>query len=185
MADPVTLMLVGTAVSAVGSISQSQNAAAASRYNAQISERNALIQQQNATLARQQAVSQSEIQRRQAAKQMGAMRAGYANSGVAMEGSPLDVLAASAASAELDTLNTIYNGELKARGFENDAQGLRESAAMDRKRAKNQITQGYMSAGASLLMGYGSAGMYGGASQAPAPVGGADFAYTGSGLRGQ
>ena len=159
----VPLMIAGAAVSAIGSIQQGRAANQAAQYNAAVMDRNAVIQSNNAILARQQGVSASEQQRKDAARKMGAMRAGYAASGVQMEGSPLEVLGASAAAAELDTLNTVYNGELKARGLENDAQGLRETANLDRMRGKNAQTQGYFNAASSLLTGAGKA-MSGGGS---------------------
>lgn len=165
------LLIAGTAMSAIGSIQQGNAARQAADYNAAVAERNAAIQNNNAILARQQAVSASEQQRKDAARTMGRMRAGYAASGVQMEGSPLDVLASSAAAAELDTLNIVYNGVLKGASYDNEAQGLRESASMERARGRNAQTQGYMNAGSSLLLGLGTAGMKAGwGTQAPAPV---------------
>lgn len=147
------LQIAGTVMSVVGTLSAASSASAASRYNAALARNNAIIADQNATLARQQAVAQSEQQRRDAARRIGSMKAGYANSGLTMEGTPLDVIGASAEMAELDTLNIIYNGELKARSYSNEAEGYRNTATLDRMRAKNQETQGMYSAGSSLLLG--------------------------------
>lgn len=138
--DPVTaLTIASTAISAVGAISSAQAQSNAAKYNAQVAKNNAQI-------ARDQAASESDRQRRLATKKLGEMRANYAASGVTMEGTPLDVMEESAAQAKLDELTIRYNGELQAMGFEN-------TANLDRYRASQAMTSGYLSAGSALLTG--------------------------------
>lgn len=137
-ASPIFTAL-STAFSVVGAISSANSEAAAYKYNAKIAERNAVI-------SRQQAAADVDRQRRIADKAIGGIKASYAASGVTMEGTPLDIVEESAAQAKLDELNIKYNGELQAMGFEN-------SAALDRARASNAKTSGYMAAGSSLLLG--------------------------------
>lgn len=150
---PYVIAAVGTAVSVAGAMQQADQAKKSAEYNAALARRNAEINDQNAAMARRQATLDSEAQRRESARQLGAMRAGYATSGLQMEGSPLDVMAASVQQSELDTMNTIYKGEMRALSFENESTGLGLSAQLDSSRASAASRQGMYSAGSSLLSG--------------------------------
>jgi hypothetical protein len=117
------LAAIGTGLSALGSIRQGQAASAAANYNAQIAERSA--------------VQKEQIQRTAAQRQIGAIRAGIAKSGARTEGTPLMVLAESAANAEIDALNTRYSGQMEA--------------SLSRSRGRNDRRAAYWNAGTSLL----------------------------------
>lgn len=136
------------AMTAVSAISQAQQQKAASKYNEKVAENQAIA-------SRQQAASNAEMQRRSAAKKVGSMQAAYAASGVSVEGSALDVLEESARNAELDRQNILYGGELRAMGSES-------TAALEKSRASNAMTSGYLSAAGSLFKGasiaYGKSG---------------------------
>lgn len=129
----------GVAMSAIGSIQQGKQAQAAAKFNADMMNRNAAI-------ARQQAAAEEEKQRRLGYMRQGAARAAYGASGVAIEGSPLDILEQSAAQEELDALNIRYRGAIGAQSAEGQAalSGMRGEAAMQ---------AGYMGAGSAILMG--------------------------------
>ena len=150
---PMIIAAVGTAASIASAQQQAKQAQQAAEYNAALAKRNSEIASQNAAAARRQAVADSEAQRRSAEKQLGAMRSGYAASGIQMEGTPLDVLSASVQQSELDTLNTIYKGELRALSYENEAGGLSLTSQLDESSGKSARTQGMYSAGSSLLSG--------------------------------
>ena len=154
-AEPVTAFIaanagvfqaIGTAFSVIGALNQGQQAADAARYNAAVA-------QNNATAARQQAAANAEAQARRARQQIGSMRAAYGASGVSLEGSPLDVIEASAAAAEMDRQNILYSGELRAGGYES-------TAGLELMRGDNARTGSYFSAGSALLKGMGSAGAF-------------------------
>jgi hypothetical protein len=117
------LSSLGTAMSAAGALSQGKAAQSSANYNAQY----ALIESQ----------SRETAQRAQAARQLGTMRAAIGKSGATSEGTPLLVLAESAANAEIDALNTRYTGQRQANLYR--AQGA------------NARSQGYLTAGTSLL----------------------------------
>lgn len=146
--DPFTLALIGTAVSAVGAIQQGRAAEKAANYNAAIADR-------NATIARQQAAADADTSRSVNSRRLGAMRAKYGASGVQAEGSVLDVMADSAAQAELEALNIEYKGDLAAQGYG-------ETASLNRMQGKNARTSGYLNAGATVLLGSAKASSYGG-----------------------
>lgn len=153
-AAAVGAAVVSTAVSAVGAITGAISQSRAAKFNAQLAERNAVI-------AGQQTQAELAMQRRHAAKAIGGMRAAYGASGVAMEGSPLDVLEDSVAQAELERQNIGYQGVLRAQGYQVDA-------SLSRAGARNAAAGGYMNAASSLLSG--GAQIYGLKNSASAPI---------------
>lgn len=119
------LMAAGTAMQTIGAIRQGNAEASAAQYNAQA--------------ATQEAAAKEAAQRRQADQVQGQLRASLSKSGVRMEGTPLAVLAESAAEAEIDAQNTRWNRD--------------REVAIQGARASNARTAGYLNAGTSLLTG--------------------------------
>lgn len=114
---------IGGVLGAVGAASQGKAAQSSANYNAQ----SALIESQ----------SRETAQRTQAARQLGTMRAAIGKSGATSEGTPLMVLAESAANAEIDALNTRQSGQ--------------RQADLYRAQGANARKQGNITAGTSLL----------------------------------
>ena len=79
-----------------------------------------------------------------ARQQIGQLRANYGASGVAIEGSPLDLLEQSARNAELDRLTIINQGALQATAYRNQA-------ALDRSQGRSALASGGISAAGTLL----------------------------------
>ena len=131
--------IFGSIVSTIGQIQQSSAASQAAEYNAAVARNNALA-------ARQQAAANADALERKSRNVIGSSRMNYAASGVSLEGSPLDVLEEQAMMAELDRQNTIYSGELKAIGFQNEAQ-------IEDMRAKNARSAGAIGVASSLFSG--------------------------------
>jgi hypothetical protein len=123
------IAIIGAMTSAVGAIQAGKAEKGAADFSA--------------ASARMEAQSRENAQRAAAQRQLGSIRAGVSKSGARMEGSPLMVLAESAANAEIDALNTRYSGQ--------------REAALHTARGKNAQTAGYLRAGTSLLS---SAGKY-------------------------
>lgn len=147
MGDPITMAAAGSMVAGAGvSAYAAQNNAKAQRdadlYNAGVAE-------QEAVVARQQAGVSAELQRRQALKAIGSMRANAGASGLT-DGSMFDVLEESASAAELDRQTILYQGELKARGYQT-------TATLDRFSGSNAIKQGNLQSASALLTGAGNA----------------------------
>jgi hypothetical protein len=120
-----TLAKIGTGLSVASSLSAGQSADSAAQYNAQ----SALIEGQTREL----------VQRQQSTRQMGAIRASISKSGATTQGTPLMVLAESAANAEIDALNTRFSAN--------------REAALSTMRGRDARRASYVSAGASLLTG--------------------------------
>lgn len=91
-----------------------------------------------ARLARSRAAIASEDERRKGRRLSGKQRAAFAKAGVKIdEGTPLDVLAETAANAELDALRAAFSFEQQAEDFES--------------MGKVALTQGILGAGATIL----------------------------------
>lgn len=131
-------MLALAAIAAVGTIYQAQATSAAAKSNANLS-------RENATLATQAAAAEARRHRKQSEGILAHIRGQYANAGVTLEGSPMDVLQDSAASAELDNMLITYGGQLKARGYNQQA----DIYGME---AKNAMTAGYINAASGMLL---------------------------------
>lgn len=126
-------MVAGT-VGAVGALQAGAAAQAAANYNAATAEANARAE---------------EARRRTEGKRaIGSIRAGVAKSGASFEGTPLLVLAESAANSEIDALNALWSGNIKA--------------DMYRREGRQARTASYYQAGTSLLQGASQSGMFGG-----------------------
>ena len=137
------LIIASTAVSVVGLVMQGRAANAAGKFNAAVAE-------QNATVARQEAAMLSQQQDRENYKRLGAIRAAQGKSGGASdEGSVLDVIGDAVSQGELQKQYIARAGEMKARGYD-------QTATLDRVKAYNDRSAGYMAAGSTLLGGAAS-----------------------------
>ena len=137
------MMLAGTAVSAVGAISQANAQQASHEYNARLNERSAVI-------AHQQANAEVEQIRRQSEKVQGTLQASFGASGLT-DGNAVDVLAESASQAQLDIETVKYRSNLKVMGYH-------DSATLDRMAGKTSEEQGYLRSASEVLTGVGRAG---------------------------
>ncbi len=116
----------------------------AGESQSKIYERNAQLSEENANQALLLSAQEERRQRIVGAKALGSIKAGFGASGVTMDGSAFDVLAASAAQAELDAMNIRYAGESKRRSYLNEAAAGRFSGSMAR-------TAGRLGAAASVI----------------------------------
>lgn len=136
---PLILTAVSTGLGVISSLSQGAAESSAAHYNAAVAKRNAQI-------AIQQGNVDAENQRRKAVLTIGSARALYGASGVTSEGSPIDVLASSAASAELDNQTIKYRARLRALGYQ-------DQANLDNYSAGVASSNGYSGAIGALLGG--------------------------------
>jgi hypothetical protein len=145
MADPVTMMLVGSAVGA-----GAQAAGAVGTYFQGKGDAKNLDARANQTLAETGAAEQA--QRRQSTQALANMQAAQAQSGV-VGGSTADVYRQSAIDAELDALNIRYEGYSRA-------SALKQQARATKKAATASAILGLVSAGATAVGGVGEAKAY-------------------------
>lgn len=129
MADPATMLIVGSAVlGGVSAFQQEQQAADVADFNAQVAATNAQTE-------RSFAEAEETRSRRESRRRQGSARAAMGASGVVADlGSFADLQADDAMEAELDALTVRALGEQRARGFESQgaAQSLQASQARTR-----------------------------------------------------
>ncbi|MBY0354269.1 MAG: hypothetical protein K2Q12_00905 [Rickettsiales bacterium] len=106
--------VAGTAVSAVG---QANNQKAQSKYS-----------MQQAELERRKTRAEERVLRRRGDLLRAEQRVGYAGGGVALEGSALDVLSATASEQERDIMELRYGGQTRASGYETNSRIQRSNA---------------------------------------------------------
>ncbi len=127
----IAASVAGTAMSAIGQYRAGQAQEAANEYNAQITER--------------KAVQEEQASRDRLRKLMGTQRAMYAKAGVNLSsGSPLLVLAETAAEGEKEALNIRYGGQ--------------EESNLQRFYGTQAKKAGTIGAASTLLTGLGQAG---------------------------
>lgn len=140
----VALAVVGGIVGAIGALAQADAQSKAAQYNAQVAER-------NATAARAQAVSEGIDTVANNRRKLSSIRAAIGASGVDIAGSPLDVIGDSAIEGSLDVARVKYKGEVRAAGYDANAQ-------LSRMEASSAKTAGYFNAAGKLLGGFQEAG---------------------------
>ncbi len=148
-------ILGGTALSAFSQLQQGKAQAKALERSAEAAEKSAQLEQEAAAFnAEKHALSARQV--------IGATEAGFGAAGVeSTSGSVLAVMAASHINAEMDRLSIIYEGDIKAFGF-------RQQAALDRKAAKAAKAGGILSAFATAGAGAAQAGASSGGGSAKA-----------------
>lgn len=167
MGIEVALIAASTAISAVGAIQSASAASAqakaqanAAAYNQAVAERNQQIAAQKRQLTIQQAQVDAEDKRRENRRRLSEIRANYGASGLALAGSPLDVLEDSALELGTDVRRIEHQGQVA--GYEGALQilGLRDEAtlaSMERQsalsRASSARTAGFINSAGAIAGG--------------------------------
>lgn len=153
---PMILTVASTAFSVLGAIQQGNAQEAQYKAQAQANEYNAKISQNQAIAANQQTAAREDAERRQRRIQLGNARASISQSGLTDTGSVLDMFDQSAIMSELDILNSRYEGNLAAKGFNEQATLDRYGASVARSNAKAASSAKWMNAGSALISGASS-----------------------------
>lgn len=160
------IIAAAAAVSAVSAVRQAQAQSQQYQQQADVAQVagnfNATVNDQNAEIVRQDAKDQALQSDRETYLRLGAIRAAQGHSGGSSgQGSVLDILGDAAAQSELEKQNILYQGELKARGFQNTSMLDRYGGATSSSRlsaaADNTMSAGYLKAGTELLSGTANA----------------------------
>jgi hypothetical protein len=150
------LTAASAAIGVVGTLSQASAASASAKSERDAALWNAENDRQRATTSLQQSNAQEEVQRRNARKQAGTMRAGLIENGIALEsGTGADLVEESSLNAEMDALNIRYQGQLNAKGYGESANQNTFAASAAEARGKNARTAGYFGAAGQVLSGVG------------------------------
>lgn len=161
MAAGAAMSMIGGAVGALGAQRAGADAAAAAKfkaqaeagtlnYNAALDELSAKISDRDRVVAIQQSFADAYDTNRKNVAQMGQIRAAYGWSGLSVEGSPLDVLEATAVEQTMDVRKTLYAGQVVAAGLQDKANMARAHASLLRTQANNALIGGDMTASSAL-----------------------------------
>lgn len=134
--------LAGSIFSAMGAKAQADAQADAAEYNAEVAEIEAASE-------RSSAAAEAEDIRRSEGRKRSTALAQRGGSGVALTGTPLLIDADILGEIDLSSARIGHAGQLRATSLENQA-------TLDRMQASNYRKAGSISAGASLLSGFGS-----------------------------
>ncbi len=137
--------LMSSSASAGAASSAGESQAAAMNYNAAIARNNAIA-------AQQAAAANAKQQDRINLAREGKLEAGILHNGVLMEGTPLMLMEDQAAQGELDKQKIIYNGQVQANNYNNQAQ-LDEFNATQARSAGSNKSSGIMQSGMFDLAG--------------------------------
>jgi|TARA_A100001015_G_C14681241_1_gene590801 hypothetical protein len=142
------MMGVGTAISAYGAYQQG-------KMQKQLNDYNAKVAMQNKIAVAEKAEYDKEQLKRRVRKLKGSTTVAFAKAGVdGTEGTAIDIFEELAIESEKDLLMIQYNADLKARGYEIEAQTASYTGAMAYKAGK-------MRAASTLLTGGSSTYKYG------------------------
>lgn len=152
------LLLAGTGLMAAGQIQQGRVAAAEAKSARSIANYNAAVQEQEAEAIRAKGKFEQIRQVKEAARIKSRLRTKIAGMG-ALESGLLEE--EQAAELELEGLLIGYEAETAARRAESQAIIDRATGKLAMRRGKAARKAGYIGAGATLLTGFGMAGMGG------------------------
>lgn len=145
--------IISLVAGVVGSAMSANAQAQAGEAEKKAYEFNAQLKEQEAEQLKTKAMWDESLSREQSREHIAKMRAMYAKSGVRLdEGSPLLVMADSAAKAEKDALAIRWGGDVDY------TQAINEANLM-RFYGKNAAKTGRTQAGVTMLQGIGNAGM--------------------------
>ena len=157
--DPVSLGLMGAAISAGGTVMSGVAQSNAANYQAQVASNNAITAQQNAVHAEQAGAVATEAQSKKGAAQQAAVKGALAANGVDVNsGSAVDVQQSAREQSKLDTLTTENNAQLQAYGYRTQSTSYQEQASLDKMTANAAIPGAVVGATGGLLSNASSIG---------------------------
>ncbi|MCW5623339.1 MAG: hypothetical protein KIT73_01305 [Burkholderiales bacterium] len=153
-------IIASTALSAMGAIQSANTQAAQLETQARAADYNATMAERQAAAAAAASSVNEDALRRESRVALGGQAAALAQTGFTMGGSGTDLMQQSRVNAELDALNTRYQGRLQQMGLLSEAELQRYEGAASRSNIGAVKKAGYISAGASILSGAAQYGMY-------------------------
>jgi len=122
---------IGTGLKAAGQYKQLKNQSEMHAYNAAVARRNGELARRVGAFEAQRIREEKEIF-------LSAQTAKFAKSGVRFEGTPMQVIAQTAYSFEMDVASTLFNSEVEARFQESQAQIDSTKSRLARSQATTQ-----------------------------------------------
>lgn len=160
-----TAAVAGAGMTALSSIASGNQQAAAAKAQAQglkdqakAAEYNRQVAELGARNVEKAGEYEVDKQRQAGRKLLGAQKAGFGAAGVEMAGTPLEVMASTAADLEMEAIATRYNYAVDAARYRSqagffgfEAERQRSMADITQSMASYPVTRGYLGAGTALL----------------------------------
>ena len=165
---PAVLTIAGTVLSAVGKVRQGNEVNAAAQFNSAVSLQKAQTIKESAAFTSETLKKRTELEQFQIEQDkkstLSTQRAGFAKSGVRLfEGSPLEVMAGTAAEFEADLSASRYNEAVSQEElrFESETGISRATSEAEAFRLKGKAAKksSFISAGGTILRGVSSLGL--------------------------
>ena len=176
-----TAALISAGVSAASSIAGGIAQQQAGEYNAKVAQNNSTIALQNATFAAQEGEQKAGAESMKSRAEVGAIEANQGASGVETGSqSSQDTITSERQKGELNALTVRSNAARQAYGYQTQAQGFQEQAALDKAQGNQALIGGFVKAGTTIL-GNSSVSSawngYMGSQDITAPAGSGDFNF--------
>lgn len=152
----IGLGVVSMAVQASAVRAQGQAEQAQAEVNAQAAEHDAQVAEEEAKIERQQAAWDISTMRREGASVLASQRARISAAGLALSGSPLDVLTDTAFAVERDVAAARYGGEVKAWSRETQADMYRWQGGTYRWQGDMAARSSRIGMAGTIMTGLGS-----------------------------
>ena len=149
-----TIMMVGTAASAIGGVVSTISQMQAASYQAAVAERNAQLMDQNARTEIQRAQSETVDEAEAARAQIGQLVAAQSASGISMQtGSPLIRRRGAERLAQRDAVRIRSDANVQAENMMRQGADYRAEASMARSRRGATMLSGVLDVGSSIVGG--------------------------------
>jgi hypothetical protein len=163
------MAIAGATMKVAGSIQEGNARADQLNQQGAVSDYNAQIAEQNAVIAWQQGTAREAQVRNRARQILGSQAANLAESGLdSGSGSALAMAKQSATNAELDSLNTLYGADLRARGYKMQAENEKYQGNLSHAGAGSARAMGYWAAAGAVVNS--AASYYGGGGGGGGPI---------------
>lgn len=150
---------LGGITSAVGGVAQGFASSEADKYNEAVAKMNSKIALQNAAMVGQQGSSQAAIQSEKTRAEVGGIKTNEAASGVDVNsGSAVDTQVSADELGKLDAMTIRSNATKEAYGYQVQSKNLDAEAELDKFKASNDLSAGWMNGAGTLLSTIGSVG---------------------------
>lgn len=140
---------------AMGALAEGSAKEAAANQNAEIASYNRAVALRNRGVVLTQANADAKDSQLELSRNLSSIRAAYGATGMALEGSPIDVINDTAKEKSYDTAKIIYKGDVQAAGYTDEANnyGMKEKLYRNEAEAAPRIAA--LSAASKFFGGLG------------------------------
>jgi hypothetical protein len=157
----IALTVLGTTVTAVGTVQQGKAQSAMHKFQAQQAEENAKRAQQNAASEAEAEVKRQSYLEGQKKSTLASQRAALASSGLMLTGSSLDVMSDTDLNFELQKADSREQSSQRRMSMLDQSHDLMIDSQLQMVASKNAKTASYYGATGSALSGFGQAAAIG------------------------